>query len=203
MFTELLLGRWNLDRTASTFYKANDKEVFLTDIAMYLHFNRKVSCTEEELFEVFKQSESKLGKDINYDNMLHELIVNTNLLVKNDRSEYEFRHLSFQEFFVANEIHSTNQNKILIKEFPSTWWGEILYFYCGIKKSNEKLLPTLMRKIIKLEDVDALKAICQMGYLVQSSYKTHATVRKALILRSSKHYAEVMTKSIAVFIEKK
>jgi len=201
MFIELLLGRWNLDRRLSNFYQANDKETFLTEIALFFHMNNIISCTEEELRKVFTKTEEKLGRKIDYDKMLHELIVNTNLIVKNEKGNYEFRHLSFQEYFVANEMVIKNKGKDLINFFPNDWWNQVLYFFCGIRKDNEDILPKIIKKIYSIKKDGKIKAIWELGYFIQSSYKTHASLRKKLIKEAIKEYAKTAQEAIEEFIQ--
>jgi hypothetical protein len=203
MFTELLIGRWNLDRRIDTFYKANDKETFLTDLAVFLHSNNNVSCTESELFHVFDMTAKKLGRKFDYSVLLDEIIKDTNLLIQNEKNEYEFRHLSFQEYFVG--VHLTIKNDIddIIKVFPHPWWDQVLYFYCGTRKVNDDVLPKIYEKVLTCPDREKILGIFEIGYLIQSSYKTDAKVRSELLQRSLIDYSLVIPKYIKKMLDER
>jgi predicted NACHT family NTPase len=192
MFTELLIGRWNLDRRIDTFYKANDKETFLTDLAVFLHNNNSVSCAENELFHVFDMTAKKLGRKFDYKLLLDEIIKDTNLLIQNEKNEYEFRHLSFQEYFVG--VHLTIKNDIddIVRVFPHPWWDQVLYFYCGTRKVNDDVLPKIYEKILTCSNREKILGIFEIGYLIQSSYKTDAKIRSELLLRSLMDYSLII-----------
>jgi len=149
MFVELLIGKWNLDRRIDTFYQANDKETFLTELALYLHYNNKISCTEQELINLFNDTSRKLGRTFDNYRLLEILINDTNLIVKNEKYEYEFRHLSFQEYFVGTFLTIKNDVDEIINYFPHPWWDQVLYFYCGTRKINDDILPKILREPLK------------------------------------------------------
>jgi predicted NACHT family NTPase len=192
MFVDLLVGRWNLDRKIDTFYKANDKETFLTSIALYLHLNNKLSCTEEELMEIFTQTGSDLGRKFDFDLLKTEIIRDTNLLILNERNEYEFRHLSFQEYFVGVYLTVAGDIESVVAKVPHPWWSQVLYFYCGTRKINDDILPKIMRRINSLHEREKILAIYEMGYLIQSSYKTKASIRTTLLAESVLEYAHTL-----------
>jgi hypothetical protein len=188
MFIELLLGRWSLDRHIDSFYKANDKETFLTDLALFLHTNNRLSCIPEELKSVFAQTTLRLGRSIDHERMLDELVKDTNLILLNESNEYEFRHLSFQEYLVANHLTLKSKMDTMVESFPHPWWDQVLYFYCGIRKDNEDILPAIFDRIPFLDLRNRLLALLHFGYLIQSSYRTHSRIRK-----------ELLQKAVAVF----
>jgi len=174
MFTDLLIGRWNLDRKIDTFYKANDKESFLTDVALFLQYNNKIACTKDELFKTFDKTAKILGRRFDNNLLLNELMKDTNLIIENENGEYEFRHLSFQEYYVG--LYLTIENKLddIIDKFPSPWWNQVLYFYCGTRKMNNDILPKIFDKLVSCDVNSKLLGLCEFGYLIQSSYKTDA-----------------------------
>jgi hypothetical protein len=199
MFIDLLLGKWNLDRKIDAFYKANDKETFLTEFALFLHTNNKISCTEHELMQLFDRTSRKLGRIFDNNILLNELIKDTNLLIRNEKGEYEFRHLSFQEYLVGTYLTIKNDVNMIIDIFPHPWWDQVLYFYCGTRKINDDVLPKIFTRILGCSDRDKIFGLFEMGYLIQSSYKTDAKIRGELITKSLLVYAQV----IPAFIRKK
>jgi len=190
-----------LDRRLSNFYQANDKETFLTEIALFFHRNNIISCPEVILREIFDKTQKKLGKPIEYDKMLHELIVNTNLIVRNEKENFEFRHLSFQEYFVASEMVIKNKAEELINYFPNEWWNQVLYFFCGIRKDNEDLLPKIIQKTSSIQNKEKFNAVWELGYLIQSSYKTHADLREIFIKEAITTYSKIVPEAVGEFLK--
>ncbi len=189
MFTDLLLGKWNLDRRVESFYKANDKETFLEDLAFFMHQKNVLSCPEKEVQEVFRTTSKRLGRTFDTKKMLDELVNHTNLLCQNEHEEFEFRHLSFQEYFFAKKISLKSDINDIVKLLPSGWWDQVVYFYCGIRKENEDLLKQVYGRVSDLNDEKKLLHLLNFGYLIQSSYKTDASVRKDLMQASISEYA--------------
>jgi hypothetical protein len=138
----------------------------------------------------------KLGRKFDYNMLLDEIIKDTNLLVQNEKNEYEFRHLSFQEYFVG--VHLTIKNDIddIVRVFPHPWWDQVLYFYCGTRKVNDDVLPKIYERISTCSEREKILGIFEIGYLIQSSYKTDAKVRSELLLRSLMDYSSVVPRYI-------
>ncbi len=71
------------------------------------------------------------------------------LIVKREE-EYEFAHLSFQEFLAAKEIKETKQEQLLLDNWQSQWWrGTILLYAALVNPSN------LIRSLIALNQEEA------------------------------------------------
>lgn len=189
MFIDLLLGKWNADRRLDTFYKSNDKETFLEELAMDMHFNNHISYTKDDVLVSFDKTQKKLGRTFDNEKMLEEIVNETNLLCINEYSEYEFRHLSFQEYFVGKKLTVKNDISAIIDKLPSSWWDQVIYYYCGIRKENDDVLPEIYNNIGSLEPRKKLLQIFNMGYLIQSSYKTDANIRKDLICKCITDYS--------------
>ena len=71
------------------------------------------------------------------------------LIVKREE-EYEFAHLSFQEFLAAKQIKETKQEQILLNNWQEPWWrGTILLYAALVNPSN------LIRSLIALNNEEA------------------------------------------------
>ena len=53
------------------------------------------------------------------------------LLVQREPEEFEFAHLSFQEFLAAMEIVRLKKEDILHKHFQEDWWKSVILLYIG------------------------------------------------------------------------
>jgi predicted NACHT family NTPase len=71
------------------------------------------------------------------------------LIVKREE-EYEFAHLSFQEFLAAKQIKETKQEQLLFDNWQEQWWrGTILLYAALVNPSN------LIRFLIALNNEEA------------------------------------------------
>ncbi|MEL7408235.1 MAG: GUN4 domain-containing protein [Cyanobacteria bacterium J06558_2] len=72
------------------------------------------------------------------------------LIVKREE-EYEFAHLSFQEFLAAKQIKETKQEQLLLDNWQEPWWrGTILLYAALVNPSN------LIRSLIALNHEEAI-----------------------------------------------
>ena len=71
------------------------------------------------------------------------------LIVKREE-EYEFAHLSFQEFLAAKQIKETKQEQLLLDNWQKQWWrGTILLYAALVNPSN------LIRSLMDLNNEEA------------------------------------------------
>ncbi len=75
------------------------------------------------------------------------------LLVERENDVYEFAHLSFQEYFAAVEIQTTQQEKLLLDNIKNSWWHETIRLYAA--QSNA---TNIIQAILNMEEptVDAM-----------------------------------------------
>lgn len=180
MFTDLLLGKWNLDRQVETMYQANVREHVLQEISYFMHMGGKQSITIDEFEMIIRDCYDDLGVELDSSALMVDFTDQTGLMFQNDHDELEFRHLSFQEFFVAQQFFSeVSDEKIafLVDRLESRWWSNVLYFFCGLRQKNADLLSNAMERIIDLSDFEQLISLIDFGYLIQSSYRTSIELR--------------------------
>lgn len=181
MFVDLLVGKWNLDRTADTLFHANHKEFVLAEVAHHLHTRRQYAITSQELDRLIRESWRSLGLTSDWVEFRRELLEQTGLLVQNERGEIEFRHLSFQEYLVAQRLLMTGEwdgsKEEVIRHLQDDWWIPVIYYYVGIKRQASALLQNLSKATRNFAPLTALRAAIKFGYFIQSSYLTPASVR--------------------------
>ncbi|PKM80299.1 MAG: hypothetical protein CVU89_14505 [Firmicutes bacterium HGW-Firmicutes-14] len=191
MFIDLLVGRWSLDRR-DNFEKPNIVEDVLMEIAKVLHESDRTSLSQDELENLIVTYSENLDFKLNYTEFFRNLVEQTSLLIINDKKEVEFRHLSFQEYLVAkrysDEVDPIILDQLKIK-FLDDWWSQIVYFYCGIKHRNDKLLIDLIEITKHTPLIPSIKSIWNYGYLVQASYLTPIKIRENCIAQELEIYS--------------
>jgi predicted NACHT family NTPase len=55
--------------------------------------------------------------------LLQQIEQISELLVQREPEEFEFAHLSFQEFLAAKEIVRRRQEDLLVSHFGEDWWN--------------------------------------------------------------------------------
>jgi predicted NACHT family NTPase len=69
------------------------------------------------------------------------------LLVERARGIYSFSHLTFQEYFAAREIATTNQINILVPQIAEKRWREVFLLTVGILRNSDRLLLAMVEQI--------------------------------------------------------
>lgn len=180
MISDLLLGKWSLERRAATFYKANQKEFLLSTLAFEMHMSRRTSLEIDALRILVGQVGSQLGEPFDFDTLIHELTDISGLLRITEKGSVEFRHLSFQEFFAAKHIdvqELDDAHAYLAGLFGDSWMSRIVYYYAGMKKADAGLLRRLRSTISDAPDSQAARMIIDLGYILQASYLTPIDMR--------------------------
>ncbi len=71
------------------------------------------------------------------------------LIVKREE-EYEFAHLSFQEFLAAKQIKETKQEQLLLNNWQEQWWRGTILLYAALVNPSK-----LIRSLIAINNEEA------------------------------------------------
>lgn len=71
-----------------------------------------------------QQSETTAAQDF-----LEQVVQISELLVEREPDEFEFAHLSFQEYLAATQIAQTHQESLLYEHFNDDWWKPTILLY--------------------------------------------------------------------------
>lgn len=201
MFVDLLLGRWNMGRSVETMFEANIKEFVLTKVAEELHLRGQVAMIPPAFMRVVDECSVHLGVPLNSELLLTELVDTSGLLILNEKGDVEFRHHSFQEFMVA-KLHlsrpSEHSEPYLLGRFDNQWWSNVIYYFCGLRKQNDVLLPKLAEALDGYDTLRSLKAVHDLGYLIQSSYLTSISVRKQCLEQALRSHSRIFRKIMSM-----
>ena len=76
------------------------------------------------------------------------------LLVERARGIYSFSHLTFQEYFTAREIVTTNNINLLVKQINNPQWREVFLLTAGMFRNANELLLSMKRHADLLLEID-------------------------------------------------
>ncbi|WP_168163478.1 GUN4 domain-containing protein [Calothrix sp. 336/3] len=123
---------------------ASQKQSILQEIALQLMLARKRDFTLNEAETWISQQLTTLPKLNNTDDFIKHVRDDCALLVEKEIGEYEFAHLSFQEYLAAVEIIESNQESILIQNIDKTWWSETIRLYAAQAKDATPIVSAII-----------------------------------------------------------
>jgi hypothetical protein len=144
---DLLLEKWDRMRNVPSRVRlrAADKLLLLSRLALRIHKRNRSRFTLEDLGSVWLDGISELYPELRLDDLVWEL-QHSNGLIFHGGVEYDFGHLSYQEYLVAKEIVSRQDPKFLVDKFDDAWWRQVLLFYAGIAGNIDRLFAMLQAR---------------------------------------------------------
>jgi len=203
MFLDLLLGKWNLDRRVETMHNAAIREYLAMEIALEMHDTSQLSISNQKFTSVITRVATERGITLDIDALMTDFTEQTALLVINDKNEFEFRHLSFQEFLVGLAVYRRNDNSridYLINHFEDSWWTKVLYFYCGLRQDAPHVLTRIVERYPDMDMQKQILSMMEFGYLVQAAYLTPIDVRIEAVHSTLKQFYNNMSSVIELKI---
>ncbi|VVB89818.1 HEAT repeat-containing taxis proteinF [uncultured archaeon] len=139
---EVLLSKWDKQKKLKNIYPSEKKEFILKKLAFYAHSHNKKILTEREILEEMLKHFPRLKlKEEDAKPFLDEIWRRSYLLRQISRDNYDFLHLSFQEYFTALELKQQEDGiATIIKYLYESWWEEPILFYAGISKDATALI---------------------------------------------------------------
>jgi GUN4-like/NACHT domain len=108
------------------------------------------------------------------------------LLVQREPEEFEFPHLSFQEFLAAKEVVRRGEESLLVERFGEDWWKPVILLYAAQVKKPSALIRTALDRGFK----ELAYACCQ-----ETSKRIDADLQQDLAELSALREAETVVKS--------
>jgi len=178
MFTELYLGKWDASRNIETMFEYNIKDNVLMHIAYEMHSKLLEKMPEPLFIDFIKEYIDQRKVTIDPPEILTEIEQRSRLIYKNDKGDYSFRHLSFQEYFVAKKLVQLGESKAnLIQRALDPWWENVVFFYTGSKLDAPELLDNIIKNAEEITPYDAFHKRIVVGRLLQAAYLTEHTAK--------------------------
>ncbi|NMF56803.1 GUN4 domain-containing protein [Pseudanabaena yagii] len=135
----------------------DEAQIILQMLALEMMLQKEERIDRETLLERFEVYLSEQEDAINATEFLIQIEQISELLVQREVDEFEFSHLSFQEFLAAMEIIRTNQESILYEHFTEDWWKQVILLYV----SKFKKPSNLIKKALDAGAIDLALACTQ------------------------------------------
>lgn len=144
-----LLLTWDTSRGVVNVFPESVKLHFLQDLAIEAHgFGIKqirskslLLASRRAVTPVYKQIRLQTGlksEDSVNAQFIDEVVFRSNLLRRIDSDQYEFSHLSFQEYFSASQIRRTSTLASYFSHALDSWWRGVMLFAMGFSESMPK-----------------------------------------------------------------
>ncbi|NEO85502.1 MAG: NACHT domain-containing protein [Spirulina sp. SIO3F2] len=149
-----------------------EKLSILQPFALSLMRRGTRSFTLEEAEPVFTEHLGKLHDAPTTMEFLTQLQAVDALIAKEREGDYEFAHLSFQEYLAALELKDTNQQQDLLAALHAkgklAWWAETMRFYATLQADITPLIEAILQEWDTAQQFNLEKSLfgldlCQEG----------------------------------------
>jgi hypothetical protein len=127
-------------RKLDTLLTQCDAQVILQSLALTMMRNRWERIGRSELLRELNRILQQQGETISAANFLEQVVQISELLVEREPDEFEFAHLSFQEYLAATEFAQQQQERPLYDYLHDDWWKPTILLYVAQVKNPASLI---------------------------------------------------------------
>ena len=132
-------------RRLETLLTQCEAQTILQMLALEMMVNRQERIDRATLLEQLTQYLTEQGEVLDAKELLEQVVQVSELLVVQE-DEYEFAHLSFQEYLAATQIVQRKQEKLLYDQFGNDWWKPTILFYASQLKNPSGLIREMVNR---------------------------------------------------------
>lgn len=134
-------------RSLETLLTQCEAQVILQILALKMMQNRRERIERSELLQELTKILQQQGEAIAATDFLEQVVQISELLVEREPDEFEFAHLSFQEYLAATQISypqpgtmQQRQERLLYEHFDDDWWKPTILLYVAQVKNPTSLI---------------------------------------------------------------
>ncbi|WP_448603814.1 GUN4 domain-containing protein [Thermoleptolyngbya sp.] len=135
-------------RQIETYLTQCDAQKILQRLALAMTRGRKERVEKAPLLKELDEYLKEQSENIPASDFLDQVVEISELLVQQEE-EYEFAHLSFQEYLAAAEIARQKRESLLYDHFADDWWKPTILLYAAQVNPT-----TLVREMIRQGAID-------------------------------------------------
>ncbi|QUY42314.1 GUN4 domain-containing protein [Acaryochloris marina] len=133
-----------------------EAQLILQRLALSMMEAHEERLGHSDLEERIKKYIKLQQEQVEQKNFLAEVVQISELLVERELGEFEFAHLSLQEYLAATQIADDKQEALLYKHLQNDWWKQTILLYAS------QVNPTpLIREALRQEAIDLAYTIQQ------------------------------------------
>ncbi len=175
---EVMLGKRQEAKGIQSPLTIREKFSVLQPLALELMGRQTRQFQLEEVETLFGEHLGKLPNPPQPLEFLKQLQAVDALIAKEREGDYEFAHLSFQEYLAAVEVKETKQEKIFREALDNpkklSWWAETMRLYAAQTDASELVNAILQEP--NLEKLLLAWDFCQEGFVNPEAKKAFLTV---------------------------
>ncbi|MGC2695491.1 MAG: hypothetical protein WA738_06840, partial [Candidatus Angelobacter sp.] len=177
IFLDLMCGGWDIAKNVlrPTAFGAQAKLSVLTRLAGIAHLNRKRDFTTHELRLAIRDTTPAL--ESRHSELLDE-VIQDGVLIRSG-NVYAFKHLSFQEYLAAKDIHGPTgrrQQQVLRWYLNGEdWWFQTLAFYVGMLGNPSDTERWIRSPSTNLDDLSVRTRIDKLLQAIKDAFPGYRT----------------------------
>jgi len=106
-------------------------QVILQMLALEMMQKKEERVERRELVGRLARYLTMQGETVDATEFLDQVVQVSELVIEQE-DEYEFAHLSFQEYLAAAEVARLQQESLLYEKFGEDWWKQVILLYAGL-----------------------------------------------------------------------
>ncbi|MEM9450745.1 MAG: GUN4 domain-containing protein [Cyanobacteria bacterium P01_E01_bin.6] len=133
------------DRQLDTLLTQCDAQTILQQIALGMMKQRWERIQRKALLNELKKILEQNGETIDADEFLKQVVQISELVIRQE-DEYEFAHLSFQEYLASTHINQTRQERLLYDYFDDDKWKPTILLYVAQTTNPTTLIQEMVKR---------------------------------------------------------
>lgn len=178
-YTELSLGRWDIEKGLQTLKEFEALSSIVTTLAEHFLLNQIEGLAIDEARTFFDSYLQKRNLGLRPDELFHKLTSRCDIIsVDPDRRVFRFKHKTFLEFFYARA--HLKKPMLVNHRVWHPYWATTFYFYVGLQKDCPELIEEILRVEPKTEADRWMRLINTPNYLLAGFSSPYEIVERAL-----------------------
>lgn len=191
---ELMLGRWDQNKSLATEKQFKTAQLIAEHIACYYLENQIIFVAKDEFSKLIDEYLLKRNTGIDSAQVHAILIERSNVFVLDeDAGTIAFRHRSFAEFLCASKRAKDRSIKVRDTAL-NPYWINVFYFYVGTLLDCPEVLTELQQTTGNTETEEWMKLISVPSYLLaayQTEFDAVESNLKVALLDAARLFARV------------
>lgn len=192
--TDILLERWDMAKGIEAMLSGRQVRQILQPLALWLHKENQKYISLEKIRELI--SGHIMGTDIDIAHYLRNIADRSGVFESHNNSEYGFVHLSFQEYFAAEEIRDKRLLDLLLDHFTDNRWREVILLCLSL--DNPSVIDDFMRNLIP-----STKFTENLPLVIDALNESHSKPSKPFIDALDDQKLDIDTRSASIKILEK
>jgi hypothetical protein len=192
-YTELSLGRWDIEKGLGTLSEYEARSSIIMEIATHFMQNSLESIAISEAKEHFIKYLSERNLDLNPTELFNQFIGRCDIIaLDKQKGTFSFKHKTFVEYFYAKSY--TRKTIIIDERVWSPYWSTAFFFYIGLQRDCPEAIRAITSVSAKNEEARWMRLINTPNFLLAgfaSPYNLIEEVLERAILDAVDLYSDV------------